>query len=131
MKFLAPVLCLTVWAAAAPQPERFDVRTVLTAYARGDFDGAMAAVGRASRQQAQSFRYALVSAGHSWIHEQSEDLSRRTLAATAFALEFEAARAEKGEWQRFDGSLCAGQCVIEWACVVLRSRGTADEAERL
>jgi tetratricopeptide (TPR) repeat protein len=128
--FIAAVFCLGVWAAPSAQPERFDLRTVLTRYAGGDFEGARAAVGRATRQQAQAFRYALVSAGHSWIHEQPRDLSRRALAASAFALEFEAARAEKGEWSR-QNNLCAGQCVIEWACVVLRSRGPADEAERL
>ncbi len=125
------VLAPGAWTAPSAQPARFDVRTVLTAYARGDVDGALSAAGRATRQQALAFRYALVSAGHSWIHEQPGDLSRRALAAAAFALEFEAARAEKGEWLRQSGSLCSGQCVIEWACVVLQSRGPADEAERL
>jgi tetratricopeptide (TPR) repeat protein len=129
--FLPAVLCLTLWSFPSAQSPRLEMRTVLTQYASGDFDGALAAAGRATRQHAQAFRYALVSAGHSWIHEQPRDLSRRALAAAAFALEFEAARAERGEWTRQSGTLCAGACVIEWACVVLRSRGPADAAERV
>ena len=82
--------------------------------------------------QARALRSALVSTGHRWIHAASEDLPFRILSAAAFALEFEAVRAEKGEWAALAGpEQCAGRCAIEWACTVLRARGDADESERL
>jgi tetratricopeptide (TPR) repeat protein len=126
---LAIVLAVCAWTTAV-QPRRADITVLLDLYSRGDYDAASKMVGDATRPQARALRAALVSTGHKWIHDAPEDLSHRILAAAAFALEFEAVRAEKGEWSTFDGDQCAGRCAIEWACTILRARGDADEAER-
>ena len=81
--------------------------------------------------KAQVFQSRLVSAGHSWAHDVPEQLKPRLLAAAAFALEIEVARAERGDWPQVGTNACNGRCVIEWACVILRARGQADDAERL
>jgi tetratricopeptide (TPR) repeat protein len=126
---LATVLAICAGTSAA-QPKRLDVNTLLDLYARGDYDAAWKTVGELTKPQARALRSSLVSTGHNWVHAAPEDLSHRILAAAAFALEFEAVRAEKGEWITFDGDQCAGRCAIEWACTILRARGDADEAER-
>jgi tetratricopeptide (TPR) repeat protein len=126
---LATVLAICGWTTAA-QPKRQDVNALLDLYARGDYDAAWKMAGETTRPQARALRSSLVSTGHSWVHAVPEDLPHRILAAAAFALEFEAMRAEKGEWGTFDGDQCAGRCAIEWACTILRARGDADDAER-
>lgn len=122
-------LCLGAWAAAA-QPDRPGISALLDRYAAGQFDEAVRPVAAATRQQARALRSALVSTGHRWIHAQPGDLGHRILAAAGFALEFEAIRAEKGEWEP-GVELCTGRCGIEWACTILRARGEADDAERV
>ncbi|MGE5836636.1 MAG: hypothetical protein ACM4AI_19335 [Acidobacteriota bacterium] len=123
------VLAICGWTAAA-QPKRLDINALLDLYARGDYDAAWKMAGELTKPQARALRSSLVSTGHSWVHAAPEDLPHRILAAAAFALEFEAGRAEKGEWGTFDGDQCAGRCAIEWACTILRARGDADDAER-
>jgi hypothetical protein len=39
--------------------------------------------------------------------------------------------AERGEWSPHGEKDCAGRCLIEWACGLLRARDAGDEAERL
>jgi tetratricopeptide (TPR) repeat protein len=126
---LATVLAVCAWTTAA-QPKRVDIIALLDLYARGDHDAAWKMIGEATRPQARALRSALVSTGHRWIHDAPDDVSHRILAAAAFALEFEAVRAEKGEWNTFDADQCGGRCAIEWACTILRARGDADDAER-
>ena len=126
----AAFLCFLV-GAPSTQPDRLDVPALLTLYSRGDFERAVAVVARASRDQAQVFQARLVSAGHSWAHDVPDQLKHRLLAAAAFALEIEAARAERGDWPQMGNTACNGRCVIEWACAILRARGQADDAERL
>jgi hypothetical protein len=128
--FAATVAGLCAWVGAA-QPTPLDIYGLLDQYARGDRDGAVKAVVNAGPPLARAWRAALVSTGHAWVHRTPEDLSRRILNAAAFALEFEAIRAEKGEWGVIGPDTCAGRCAIEWACTILRARGDADEAERL
>jgi tetratricopeptide (TPR) repeat protein len=110
------------------QPDRAGIGALLDKYASGQFDEALKPVTSATRAQALTLRTALVSTGHRWIHAKPDDLGHRILAAAGFALEFEAIRAEKGEWDLVEH--CTGRCGIEWACTILRARGDADEAER-
>ncbi|HYN09274.1 MAG TPA: hypothetical protein VES67_17965 [Vicinamibacterales bacterium] len=128
--FITAVFGLCAWVSGA-QPARVDISALLDLYAKGDHDGALKAVAAAGPPQARGWRATLVSTGHAWVHRAPEDLSRRILTAAAFALEFEAIRAEKGEWGVLGPDSCAGRCAIEWACTILRARGEADEAERL
>ena len=126
---LAAGLWLGTWAAAR-QPDRPGIGTLLDRYAAGQFDEAVNPVIAATRHQARTLRSALVSTGHRWIHAEPDDLRHRILAAAAFALEFEAIRAEKGDWEQ-GTEFCTGRCGIEWACTILRARGAADDAERV
>jgi tetratricopeptide (TPR) repeat protein len=126
---LVASLGLGAWAAAA-QTDRPGIGALLDRYAAGQFDEALKPVAAASRQQARALRSVLVSTGHRWTHAQPDDLGHRILAAAGFALEFEAIRAEKGEWEP-GTEFCTGRCGIEWACTILRARGEADEPERL
>jgi hypothetical protein len=72
-----------------------------------------------------------VSTGHRWIHDRPAELAPRIFAAASFALEFEIARAEKGEWLSLNTpEQCTGRCAIEWACTILQARGPADDPER-
>ena len=125
---LSAGLWLGAWPSAA-QPDRPGIGMLLDRYAAGQFDEAIKPVAAATRQQARTLRSALVSTGHRWIHAEPDDLRHRILAAAAFALEFEAIRAEKGDWDAL--AFCTGRCGIEWACTILRARGEADEAERV
>ena len=126
---LAAGLWLGTWAVAA-QPDRPGIGTLLDRYAAGQFDEAMKPVAAATRQQARTLRTALVSTGHRWIHAEPDDLRHRILSAAAFALEFEAIRAETGDWDQAP-AFCMGRCGLEWACTILRARGEADDAERV
>ena len=127
---IATVFGFCAWVSGA-QPALVDINALLDRYAGGDQDGAWKAVVAAAPPQARAWRAALVSTGHAWAHRAPEDLSHRILTAAAFALEFEAVRAEKGEWGVMGPDHCAGRCAIEWACTILRARGEADDAERL
>jgi hypothetical protein len=110
------------------QPDRPGIGPLLDRYASGQFEEALRPVTTATRSQARTLRSALVSTGHRWIHAAPDDLGHRILAAAAFALEFEAIRAEKGDWDRLD--FCTGRCGLEWGCTILKARGEADDAER-
>lgn len=118
--------------AASPQtgPIPLDVTALLDAYAHGDRDQAVAAVARASKPQAQTLRTVLNDTGHSWAHAVRAELRPRLLAAAAFALEFEAARVDHGDWLALNTSQCNSRCTLEWARTLLRARGPADDAER-
>jgi hypothetical protein len=115
----------------AAQPGRLDIASLLDRYAAGQHDDTVKRVTGLSQPQARAVRSALVSTGHRWIHDKPDDLSFRILTAASFALEFEIARAEKGDWLSFNTpEQCTGRCGIEWACTILQARGPADAAER-
>ncbi|HEX5216098.1 MAG TPA: hypothetical protein VFV98_11595, partial [Vicinamibacterales bacterium] len=118
--------------AAAPQTGTIpvDVNALLDTYARGDRDQAVAAAARIGKPQAQALRTMLTDTGHGWAHAVQAELRPRLLAAAAFALEFEAARVEHGDWLALNTSQCNPRCTIEWARLLLRARGPADDAER-
>jgi tetratricopeptide (TPR) repeat protein len=128
---IVAALVASLWLGAldtSAQPDRAGIGALLDRYASGQFEEALRPVANATRAQARTLRLALVSTGHRWIHAAPDDLGHRILAAAAFALEFEAIRAEKGDWDRVDS--CTGRCGIEWGCTILRARGEADDAER-
>src|SRR5512145_2404563 len=95
---LVASLWLGAWAAAA-QTDRPGISALLDRYAAGQFDEALKPVAVSTRPQARALRSALVSTGHRWIHARPDEVGHRILAAAGFALEFEAIRAEKGEWE--------------------------------
>jgi tetratricopeptide (TPR) repeat protein len=132
-------LMLVLVTAASPLTERAvgaaapDVGRLLDAYAAGQFTAAMEPMARMSSNDAGEYRQQLTTeAGVKWIDRIPEARPRRALVAAAFALEAEAALAERGLWQAATGEKpCPGRCVIEWACTLLRLRGEPDEAERV
>ena len=115
----------------AAQSRRIDLTAALDAYLRGQTEGALAPVQRASRDVARDLRQQLVLQGSIWVDALPAERSRRALAAAVFALELERIRAEAGEWAANGEKDCAGRCVLEWACTLLASRGAPDEAERI
>lgn len=116
----------------AAQIKRLDPTALLDAYAQGHHDETLTPVRLATRDQAREFRQHLVLSGTQWVDAAPADRSRRALVAAAFALEAERIRAERGEWtDPGDDEVCAGRCVIEWACTLLQSRGAPDEGERV
>ena len=116
----------------AAQIKRLDPTALLDAYAQGRHDETLTPVRLATRDQAREFRQHLVLSGTQWVDAAPADRSRRALVAAAFALEAERIRAERGEWtDPGDDEVCAGRCVIEWACTLLQSRGAPDEGERV
>jgi hypothetical protein len=122
---------LAVFSTSSAQTARLDVARLLDLYATGKTDEAMARVARATLDQARDLRHRLVSSGHAWIHAGPADLSPRIFAAAVFALELEALLAEQGEWSARSNADCAGRCVVEWGCIILRARTVPDDSERL
>ena len=130
---------LVLFAAAAPtgvssrEPAPPDLAAMLDAYAARDFAAALRPLERVSPDEAGDYRLELTStAGLAWIARVPDDRSRRTLIAAAFALEGEAVLAERGLWARATTERqCAGRCVLEWACDLIRLRLQPDEAERI
>jgi hypothetical protein len=120
-----------VVSTPAAQAGRGGLAKLLDLYASGRTDEALTVVARATRGQARDLRAQLVSSGHAWIHAGPADLSPRIFAAAVFALDMETLRAERGEWSGRSSAECAGRCVLEWACIVLRARDKRDDAERL
>lgn len=131
---------LVVGALAVAGPNRpaasvrigaFDIAASLDAYARGSFDAALAELRRAPVGEMGEFGLPLAQGSQLWVDRASDDRQRRLLIAAAFALEAQAIRAEGGGWTMTGSEPpCAGACVLEWACGLLRSRGAPDEAER-
>lgn len=115
---------------AAAQVRRLELPGVLDAYLQGRHDEALAPARYATREAAREFRQQLILRASQWVDAVTAERPGRTLAAAAFALEFERIRAERGEWPADGEKDCAGRCVIEWACTLVQSRGAADEAER-
>ena len=115
---------------AAAQARRLELPGILDVYLQGRHDEALAPVRHATLAGAREFRPQLILRGSQWVDALAAERPRRALAAAAFALEFERIRAERGEWQADDEKDCAGRCVIEWACTLVQSRGTADDAGR-
>jgi hypothetical protein len=116
--------------AASAQVRRLELPGVLDAYLQGLHDEALAPVRYASRESVREFRQRLVFGSSQWVDAVAGERAKRVLAAAAFALEFERLRAERGEWHPDGDNDCAGRCVIEWACMLVQSRGAPDEAER-
>jgi len=127
------ILAATAILSSTPsaQSGRLDLARLLDLYAAGKIDDAMTTVARATRDQAHDLRIQLVVYGQTWIHGGPPEISPRLFAAAAFGLDMEALRAERGEWSVRRQSDCAGNCVLEWGCIVLRARKVSDERDRL
>ncbi|HSC29612.1 MAG TPA: hypothetical protein VLD67_20210 [Vicinamibacterales bacterium] len=126
-----PVTRPGAFAAAAVGPV-----PLLDVYATGDRERALGPVRSGATDAIPAFRRRLVTAGTTWLDREPEARPRRLLIAALFALETEVIHAERGQWAVV-GSVeknevpCAGRCVVEWACGLLRERGAPDEFERL
>ncbi len=109
-------------AEAVAQPGSLDVVALLDRYAAGRFDDAVRPLADATEDQARALRAQLMTSGRLWIDSAGQSRNDRLAAAAMFALEFEAARAERGEWAAPNDDRCAGACIIEWACALFHER---------
>lgn len=104
-----------------------DVRTLLDRYESGKFEEALAPIKSETPAQARASREQLLSVGRLWIDAPGHRATDRMAVAAMFALEAEAVRAEHGEWAAPTEAICAGRCVIEWACALFFERNAAQD----
>jgi hypothetical protein len=105
----------------------------LDLYHRGRFDAALEPLRALEAIQILELRKRLtLLAGREWIDRDPADRTRRLVTAAVFVLDAERVHAERGRWGgATEDQPCAGRCAIEWACTLLRERGTPDDTERL
>lgn len=120
---LAVAIAAAVVRTVSTQSALPDVATLLDRYAAGRFDEATRPVANATEDQARALRAQLMTAGRLWIDAPGKPRADRMAAAAMFALETEAIRAERGEWAAPTDYICAGRCIVEWACALFYERG--------
>jgi tetratricopeptide (TPR) repeat protein len=132
----AATLALVGPRLRADPSARLDFAALLDLYAAGQHDEAIAAVERASDDDAKAMRLWWSTIGRRWIDANPAERRQRLLAVAAFALEVEQVRVERGQWlwgpfqeTRNGGHTVSGKRVLNWAAACLVERGAPDEAE--
>lgn len=127
-RFLTVAVAAVVLTCPVSTQSVLDVAGLLDRYSAGKFDEAIQPVANGTDEQARYVREQLMTAGRLWIDAPGHSKSDRLAAAAAFALETEALRVERGDWVTFNDGVCAGRCVIEWACALLNERNETPDA---
>ncbi len=122
MRWTGLVVAVLISVTLTAQTGPLDVTGLLDKYAAGKFDDALRPVSNASEDQTRALRAQLMTSGRLWIDAAGASRNDRLAAAAMFALETEHIRAERGDWAAPTDYICAGACVIEWACALLHER---------
>lgn len=123
----AAIAAVVLTQPVSTQPAQPHISALLDRYESGQFDEAIAPVRTETPAQTRASREQLLSAGRLWIDAPGHRATDRMAVAAMFSLDAEAVRAEHGEWAAPNEAVCAGRCVIEWACALLFERNATPD----
>ena len=115
---LSPAFILAISMPLAARQGAFDLKAMLDAYARGEYDRAV----QMAPADLGPLQLRFVQDGPAWINAEPARADARRAVVASFLLELAAARYESDGMRFLD--------LIEWMCIQLRAAGPPTEFER-